>query len=84
MNKIVEKYRPSSETVEFRDDRVDGVLCEAVTKCGESVGKLAFVDVPRTVAIERPEAVLPIGHVAPKRTEIVEINLPFFLLIEHS
>lgn len=65
----------------LEQELVDGGA-EVVAEGGEGLLQLGLVDGPGLVPVKRPETVLPVHHVAPQRTKLVETDLAGLVGIE--
>lgn len=59
-------------------------ICKLIAESGQSSLKFLFVDVTRSIFIERLETVSPIFDVFPELFELLEVKLALMASIEHG
>ena len=84
LNEVVKEDGSLPEAIKFPEKHVVSGVVEAVPEVGQSRLELVGVDVSRIVAVETAETILPVRHVLPKGSEILEIYLPLILPIKHT
>lgn len=84
LNEIIKQYRSAAKPIEFAQQQTDQIVGQPIAKCGQGGLQLVLIDVAGIVRIERPEAILPIGHVLPQSAEVLEADRAAVLLIEHA
>ena len=84
LNEVVEADSRRSRPVEFPNKQVIKPVTQSVSESSERLLQLVPVDRPGIVLVEGAESFLPIANVLPQSAELVEVDCPGQIPVEHS
>lgn len=83
LNEIVEENRSISVSIKLPDQRIVNSIREAIPESRQSLFQLIFVDISRTVRVERAETILPIGDILPECPKVLKTDAAPILPVKH-
>lgn len=84
LDEVVEQNRAATVAIELAQQQADQIVGQPIAERRQRGLQLRLVDVARVVGVERPEAVLPVGHVLPQGAKVREADGAAVLLVEHA